>query len=142
MKPHHFLIVLLSLFTIGCGGSSLSSLTGTVTLDGKPLDTGTLQLIPDDNNAVKQPSGAMITDGKFEVPAKLGIPEGVYTVRISSLALSGTAPPPGFSVNNPNVVPLKNKPTDRIPADWNTASTHTIEVKKGKNKYNFNVTSK
>ena len=140
MKHHHYFIVFVLLFVLGCSTSSRSSVTGTVTLDGQPLDHGTLQLIPDDGNAVKVPSGAVIQNGKYSIPSDPGIPDGTYTVRISSP--EPTVAPPGFSIHNPGSLPPPDvKPVDRVPKEWNTESTHKIEVKKGRNSFVFNVTS-
>jgi len=143
MKAHHFFIVFALVFVFGCGsGANRSGLTGKVTLDGQPLDTGTLQLIPDDSITDKQPGGAVISNGKYSIPADPGIPHGIYTVRISSL--EPTSPPPGFSITDPNSWQMLKqvKPTDRIPVEWNTASTQTIEIKKGRNQHDFNITTK
>ncbi|MCL2119481.1 MAG: hypothetical protein FWH27_13745 [Planctomycetaceae bacterium] len=134
-----FLVVFIAVCSIGCQPSR-PSLIGVVTFDGKPLDNGTLQLIPDDKNTEKMPTGARISEGKYSIPSEPGIPEGIYTVRISSP--EPVLLPPGFSINAPNALPPKlAAPADRIPAEWNTTSTHTIEIKKGRNQHNFAVTS-
>jgi hypothetical protein len=140
MKSSHYLLVFIVICAIGCG-SSRSSLTGIVTLDGQPLDNGTLQLIPDDRNTLKQPTGAVISNGKYSIPVDPGLPVGIYTVRISSPEPRSL--PPGFSINNPgSLPPPQTEPVNRIPAEWNTASTHTVEIKKGRNLYDFNILSK
>ena len=141
MKRHHFPIVFVLIFVLGCGSGGRSEIKGTVTLDGTPLDKGSLQLIPDDGNTVKVPSGAVIINGKYSIPVNPGIPDGIYTVRISSP--ESVPLPPGASIDIPRTLPQsQSEPVDRIPKEWNTASTHAVEIKKGRNRYDFNVTSK
>src|SRR5947209_4232010 len=49
----------------GCGGSSTSSLSGSVTYDGKPVEAGTLTLNPE--GGAGSTYGAAIQDGKYKI---------------------------------------------------------------------------
>lgn len=64
-----FLLVVF--FVPGCGGTtSLATVNGTVTLDGKPLKEGLVTFVPIDGKG--QPADGKIVDGKFSVAIKPG----------------------------------------------------------------------
>lgn len=118
----------------GCGpGNELGRvpITGSVTLDGAPLDSGTISFDPVDENGTK--SGAAVTDGKFEIPEEKGLPPGTYTVRLYSAAEGAPAEAmPGESTVQ----------QERIPAAWNTSSKEQIVVEEGAdNVFSFDVKS-
>jgi hypothetical protein len=57
-------LVVVAVATIGgCGESKLTSVGGTVTLDGQPLNEGSMRFVPSDGNAPTE--AAMIKAGKF-----------------------------------------------------------------------------
>mgnify|MGYP001236411468 CR=1 FL=1 len=126
--------LLLCGLLVGCGEKNeLGRLrvTGSVTLDGKPLDQGTIEFAPTGETGVS--GGAMITDGEYEIPGDRGLPPGTYTVRISSAdEKSGEAEKlPGES---------DAMAEERIPAKYNTESEITREVKaEGENKFDFKI---
>jgi hypothetical protein len=70
----HALLVFLLLPALGCGRGK-SSVSGTVTLDGKPLYTGTIVFIPEGAPAV---SGE-IKEGQYAVT---GVPKGEAAVTV------------------------------------------------------------
>jgi len=129
-----FLLLIASLpALLGCqpdtGGRA--GVSGTVTLGGQPLESGTIQFVSADGS---QMSGATITAGKYEVPAEQGLLPGTYTVRVSSVQSAATAEAaPGDS----SAVEAQNK--DLIPAEYNTASKATAEIKEGSNTYNLDI---
>jgi hypothetical protein len=117
---------LLAAGFIGCGGgpADLHAVTGTVTLDGAPIQKGSIGFEPVSDE--RTGGGAVIADGKFSIPQAHGLPVGKFRVVVHaaapgsqsgapSNALPGEAPPP---------------PKELIPPEWNEASTHTIEVTK------------
>ncbi|MCI0464172.1 MAG: hypothetical protein L0Z62_45135 [Gemmataceae bacterium] len=78
----------------GCnagGGEGLAPVVGKVTVDGKPLTTGSVSLRPDGskgNKSQHQPTGAIDPQGNFEVlvpPARKGAPLGWYKVVVTAL---------------------------------------------------------
>ena len=136
-----FGMLLLFVAAIGCGSSdplNRQAVSGTVTLDGQPLDQGTIELVPvgAEHGVV---SGGLITNGSFQVPADKGLPPGNYTVRISSAEVSastGPAQPAGADLDNTE--PAK----ERVPAKYNVQSELTAEVKSGgPNTFTFDLTS-
>jgi len=113
---------------VGCSKDPLgrNAISGTVKLDGTPLDKGNISFQPLEGGQTS--SGAVISGGNFSILRDKGLPTGKYRVEINAAApggagkaaaadaLPGDSPPP---------------PKELIPAEWNEASTHTIEVKKG-----------
>ena len=129
----------LALLT-GCGGDSLGRqpVTGTVNLDGAPLDRGTVNFHPLDATT-KTSAGGPVTAGKFAFDRQQGLATGKYRVTVN-------APKPGTggtvvdgAMPGDPVAP----PVELIPPDWNTNSTQTVEVQgSGKNEFNFDIKSK
>lgn len=80
----------LGLWTLGCGGPSgphveRGSVSGTVTVDGKPVPHGTISFVPDKSAGAKGPmAGATIVDGKYATPSGKGPVVGANIVRISA----------------------------------------------------------
>ncbi|SIO23163.1 hypothetical protein SAMN05444166_3128 [Singulisphaera sp. GP187] len=105
-------LALLIASVAGCGGSSADGFSrfpveGTVTLDGKPLNTGTISF-----NALQQGASASgpIADGAFRLADADGLSPGPYRVEIYSLQPTGKKVPhaddPGMLVDaTVNVVP-------------------------------------
>ncbi|MGC1273274.1 MAG: carboxypeptidase-like regulatory domain-containing protein [Planctomycetaceae bacterium] len=135
------ILLLGGLFSLsGCGAENeLGRLpvSGTVLLDGEPLDSGTISFDPIDQ-ATGTSGGATVTAGQFEIATERGLPPGIYRVRISAptggVAASDAEPPP------------PGEPTEtakeRIPASWNTESQEQVEVKEGEeNIFTFPIVS-
>jgi hypothetical protein len=142
MQRLFLILILFVFFTIsggmGCSPSQ-SSLSGTIMLNGQPLNEGSIQLIPESGNTIYSPTGATIRNGQYKIPADPGISEGTYTVRISSpKAKEGTT----FSINDPKSLPRRVQMIEQIPPEWNHESKNTIQIKKGTNKQNFSITTK
>jgi len=99
------LAVIVGVTVFGCGSRNplgRRAFSGRVTLAGKPLDQGTISFEPQ-----QQPGfagGAVILDGRYEVPAEKGLPPGKYLVRIYSTEGGGVtqpaAGPPGPPIPN------------------------------------------
>lgn len=110
-------VVVLVSSLVGCGGDgrpSLVKVTGTVTLDGKPLEGASVSLkfVTDDKSKYKRPSGAMTdAQGKF-TPQTYGkddgLPTGKYKVGIQKREPVGELPK-NFDPENPNAVNMKYK---------------------------------
>src|SRR5215510_5574230 len=63
-------------------GRSEPTVTGTVRLEGKPLDNGSIALIPIDGTMGLGGGGGINKDGKYEI--KRGLRPGRYRVEIRS----------------------------------------------------------
>jgi hypothetical protein len=109
--------------------------SGTVTLEGSPLNDGRVIFIPLDKQGSE--SGSPITNGEYKVPKDRGLLPGKYRVCITAgdgktLANEDLAAQPG---GNTNIVSF-----DRVPEDWSEKSTQEVEVKAGEqNKFDFRI---
>ncbi|MBA2115758.1 hypothetical protein [Bremerella alba] len=124
-----------TLFLSGCGGAvdplNRQAISGEVTLNDQPLDTGSISFDPQDRDQGR-PGGATILDGKFSVESERGLPPGTYTVRINSAdATAEAAGEPGES---------RRLAKERIPTQWNSKSDQTITVVDGEdNSFQFAI---
>ena len=96
-QPDRYLAALLiggALFAVvGCGagsGEQLAPVAGKVTVDGKPVTTGSVSFRPDagqGNKSQHQPNGAIDAEGNYELfvpPDRKGAPPGWYKVVVSA----------------------------------------------------------
>jgi hypothetical protein len=120
----------MALVAVGCGrvGTDRCALTGSVTLAGKPIDGGNIQIEPLD---VKQTSasGALIQQGRYAIPRETGLAPGKYRVRIYCAETTDAKIVPTITggPQNAHVGP----PKELIPAKYNAESQLTIEVRQG-----------
>ncbi len=127
MQRTALILLLIASFSplLGCGADTGGRVpvSGSVTLNGEPLESGTIQFAAADGS---QLGGATITAGKYEIPAAQGLLPGNYTVRVSSVQEAASSEEaPGDS----SVAEAQNK--DLIPAEFNTDSKVTAEIKEG-----------
>lgn len=122
----------------GCGPKTdRLPISGTVSLDGAPLDSGTVSFASRPGEKL-QSTGALILQGEYSIPAEKGLLPGVYLLQISSpdadakpILLRTEPGGPAFAVA-----------PDRIPAAYNVESDKTIEVtQEGENEFNFEIMS-
>ena len=73
------ILVLLLLLLSGCGDGRVA-IQGSVAVNGNPIKTGVISFKP--ANAVASGPSAVITDGKYLIPAKKGVMPGEYFVQI------------------------------------------------------------
>jgi hypothetical protein len=71
-----------------CGVSGLSSATGVVTVDGQPVESGTIQFQSAEGDAAQSAGGA-IDAGKFELSAKTKLAPGKYNVSLQAFQKTG-----------------------------------------------------
>lgn len=127
----------------GCGGGATDSLprhavSGNVTLDDKPLPSGSISFDPADPGKPDAVSaGATISNGSYSVAQADGLTPGVYRVSINSRGGAAAVSPteaPG--------APPKTRPKDLIPEKYNTKSTLKAEVKPGESpRFDFDLTT-
>lgn len=137
MRSQHIAGLFAAMLMCGCAERSVS-IAGRVTLDGKPLESGSITFIPLDGTHSAD-AGAVISQGGYEVRSPLGIAPGAFRVEIRSQRktgkriLAGSPLPPGTMVDE--VVEI-------VPEKYNTASTLRVELKAANNDVNYELTSK
>ncbi len=112
----------------GCG-NGLNEVTGTVTLDGRPVRGLEVRFEPKDPAIGTTAIGYTQADGTYRLhyPGdKTGAPAGEYTVHISGGEAGGE----------------DDMPPARVAAKYNSASELSATVTPGSNTFDFAVTSK
>jgi hypothetical protein len=130
-----FALALTASFVAGCaGGDGRVEVTGTVTLKGTPLKTGTISFEPLDGQPTR--ATATIAAGAFTVPREAGLLPGKYLVRVSAgdgkTAVNPVSPdqPPGPG-GGTNIISK-----ELVPSDWNVNSKQERAVTKdGPNRF-------
>jgi hypothetical protein len=122
----HFLTLASALaFAAGCGGTNSigrQAVSGTVTLDGKPLANAVIRFEGKKADTIVE-AGASVVDGQYEIAAEKGIVPGLYRVFISSMRDTGET-----DMTMGKAMP---KRTESLPARYNRQSTLSAEVKQG-----------
>jgi hypothetical protein len=117
-------MLLLLLGSSGCQDNprGRKAVSGTVKLKGVPLNYGSIDFRPEPSSAGIA-TGTIIRDGKYEIPAKKGLPNGTYEVRINSTE-ADTSPPDPTMINTGG---SKNA-IERIPPEYNIRTTQKVVV--------------
>lgn len=127
----------VALLVAGCGETKPVTVTGTVTLDGKPVgvgNSGTIRFQPADP-AVGRPAEGFINDGRYEVK----VFPGRYDVLVGwekwpdPATTRGKKPPPGY-----DEIP----PTQLIPDKYVKAGALTADVSADKPRVDFPLLTK
>ena len=114
---------LLLIFLTGCG-SGMGTLSGTVSIDGKPVENGRIEFVPVDGQSAT--FAAKIIDGAYKVEA----PKGEKFVRLYSFVETGRYVPRGYDME---VIQTKQV----LPENLNARSEIKLVVTGGKQKYNY-----
>lgn len=77
------IVAVVPLALTGCSGDGRVAVSGSVTVDGEPLPSGSISFRPVDPRQANT-SGAAILDGRFRIPSDKGLFPGEYEVRISA----------------------------------------------------------
>ena len=119
------IVVVLGL--AGCGSNGRSTVEGTVTLNGQPIESGSMSFRPLDG---KTPTvGCFITAGRF----RLQVPIGSMRVEISAMEKSGKK---GVTTAQGDPVEV-DLVTEAIPERYNAKSELVIDVKPGVNRVTY-----
>jgi hypothetical protein len=111
---------------LGCGASDpRQAVSGAVTWKGQPLAAGMIRFLPAGGAGTEQ--GAVITDGRYEIPKGQGLLPGTYAVKVFSPDPNSGQGPPDVPPGERGGYPAK----ERIPAKYNAQTTLTFEVKAG-----------
>ena len=136
-----FVAFVLALGCIKSGQSSqLISVSGTVTLDGKPLNYATVSFVPQGNTPGHGGTGPTDVAGKYQVNylrGGKGLLPGSYKVTISCFLMPDGKPPP------PDVPVMQTKADSVVPYQYSDINMTplTAEVKAGGAPIDFSLKS-
>jgi hypothetical protein len=148
-RRHGWWFLLWSLLAIGlvapgcAGGDELprEAISGTVTLDSRPLAGGVIQFTPAveaTTGGIAVGGGSPIKDGQFSIDREHGLVPGSYKVTVNAAG----APTEPFKTLEPGRPNRAAKPKELIPTKYNAQTTLTAEVKKGGgNNFKFDLVS-
>lgn len=112
---------MVALAVYGCGSGDphgRQPISGTITLNGGALDSGSIRFEPQDDTG-NLTSGGVIHSGKFYLPREEGLPAGCYKVSISS---------PGQRTVDPVMGQQRLLADERIPARYNVQTDLVVVV--------------
>ncbi|HQU41268.1 MAG: hypothetical protein B7Z73_03230 [Planctomycetia bacterium 21-64-5] len=139
-----FVFAVLCCFVCGCGKSTgppkalIIPVTGTVTLDGKPLPGADVTFIP--SQGIGAFTGRTNDDGSYQLEGLVGAKakcQGKCGVRISRMLK------PDGSLPSPDEPPANVGATESLPERYSSASTTELsaEVPEGGGKFDFPLKS-
>jgi hypothetical protein len=134
-----WLLLAALLGVAGCGPrTDRLEIKGTVTLDGAPLDGGSIRLTSVGAEKLMA-AGAMIQNGEYLIPQEKGLVPGTYHLEINA---PDSDAPPIMMRATPGGPGIPVAP-DRIPTEYNLKSDKTVEVTAdGSNEFDFDIVSK
>lgn len=118
-------------FVVGCR-DGMATASGSVTMDGEPVKTGTITFIKQDGDLARE--GAVIADGRFSAKLK----PGEYKIELNSQKTTGTRTQKGFDGKD-EVVELT---TELFPDRYNAKTTLTTKIVPGANTVNLEAKTK
>lgn len=122
------------LFSLGCSPSDRAEVSGSVQLDGQPVEEGSIQFIPVEGT--KGPSaGAVITKGSYHIARGQGVVVGKNRVELRAFKTTGR------KVQDPTA-PQGVKTEERVqafPPEYSDRSTEVRDIQPGSNTIDFDV---
>jgi hypothetical protein len=128
------LVASLSILAAGCsdGKPTKGEVTGTVTVDGAPAETGAIAFIPVDGQSAT--AGGSIEKGQYTA-AKVSPGKVKVEIRVSKIVGQKKL----YDTPDSPVQPVME---EVLPAKYNDATELSVEVVPGPNQHDFNLTTK
>lgn len=127
----------------GCGGGDglpRQAVSGEVTFEGKPLESGSITFVPTGPDQTSS-AGGIIADGQYEIARNEGPTPGPYKVMIFTTSGGVEAPAEEEAAPGEFVPVSKKKASMVLPVRYNHESELTAQVEDGgKNVFNFALT--
>jgi len=135
-----FIALLLPFLFVGCGDGYNAVVSGTVEMDGAPLEAADIKFTPDGTKGTKGPAAiGMVENGKYKLftGAKDTVPVGHYIVTISCpFRLDAGSSESGSPVAKSGKCNIPKKYGDTL------QSGLAVEVKAGSQEIPLTITSK
>jgi hypothetical protein len=127
------------LLVAGCGQRNYSgprryALEGKVTIDGQPIDFGSISFLPAAGGS-ERVSGGLITDGVYSVPEEMGANAGAYRVEIRWRKTTGK------KLRDPDSGEMYDERKEGLPPRYHTDSQLTAEVSEKQTRFDFDLKS-
>jgi len=124
------------LFLVGCSDNGRSEVSGTVSLNGRPIPEGAITFIPVEGNTGPG-AGAEIRDGKYFIPREKGVTTGKNRVELRAFRETGR------KVQDPTGRPgvLTFERVMVFPPEYNDKSTLVRDVKPASDTIDFTITA-
>ncbi|CAN5285486.1 hypothetical protein BH11PLA2_BH11PLA2_10330 [soil metagenome] len=123
------LLIIGIVASAGCNlGEPTGTVSGTITLDGKPVPDGLIRFVPADGNS--QPGDSFITNGQYQLTMTIGDKK----VEILSLKANGAAVDTASQGKGTSV--------QLIPEKYNVKTTLRYMIEKGTHTKDFELLSK
>jgi len=120
----------------GCGDGKVV-VRGIVTVDGQPIDEGSISLEPADGQGPT--TGGLIKAGKYELTGNAAVEPGKKIVRIVGLRQTGKMIPAGPPAPKGTLIPQM---IQCVPSQYNDQSRLQVDVTPGKaNTHDFRLDS-
>jgi hypothetical protein len=116
---------------VGCNSDNMADVTGTVTVDGKPVEKGSIGFIPADGKS--QTAGASIQNGKYS--ARVPIGNSKIEIRVPKVVGKKKL------YDTPDS-PVQDLLEEVLPEKYNKETELTFEVKPGSNEKNWDLSTK
>lgn len=133
-------VVLILALACGCGSKSRwqhAAVEGEVTLDGVPIERGSIRFIPT-GQTQGVPTGAAIEKGQYRIAAADGPVVGTNRVEISASRKTGRKIQAAMSDPGKTM----DETVEAVPARYNKKSTLEREIKSEKNVLDFELRTK
>lgn len=126
-----FVGFLATAVVVGCSSDNMADVTGTVTVDGKSPEKGSIAFIPADGKS--QTAGAEIQNGKYSAR----VPIGNSKVEIRVAKVIGRK-----KLYDTPDSPVQDVMEEVLPKKYNEETELTFEVKPGTNEKNWELSTK
>ena len=137
------------LLAVGCAQSGLerASIRGQVTIDGEPVEAGTIRLVSLEPGGA--PSvGGQILDGQYEIRRQQGPSLGKHRVEVRVPYRTGRkvrspfVMPPVDPNEKPDPSGMVDEWAEKAPARYNTESTLEVTIQSGRNTFDIDIESR
>lgn len=130
-----FIGVLALLVAAGCGSGSTSSLSGTCSYGGAPIEEGQIRLFPIDGTP-GHGAATRIEQGRYAFDPTAGLVPGNYLVAVSGTRATGRMLAGEGLPGEPDMVPEIEQ---YIPERYNHTSELRLTLEPGENHHDFTL---